>query len=72
MFQRLEPCEHSLAYLKGLLGSVERKNGWQLAEWMDDREGVPIVDETGFLKKGVHSVGMQRQYSGTAKRIENS
>ena len=36
MFQRLEPCEHSLAYLKGLLGSVERKNGWQLAEWMGE------------------------------------
>ena len=31
-----------------------------------------IVDETGFLKKGVHSAGVQRQYSGTAGRIENS
>ena len=30
-----------------------------------------IVDETGFLKKGVKSVGVQRQYSGTAGRIEN-
>ncbi len=34
--------------------------------------GVLIVDETGFLKKGSKSVGMQRQYSGTAGRIENS
>lgn len=33
--------------------------------------GVLIVDETGFLKKGVKSAGVQRQYSGTAGRIEN-
>ena len=36
------------------------------------RKGVLIVDETGFLKKGRHSAGVQRQYSGTAGRIENS
>lgn len=30
-----------------------------------------IVDETGFIKKGKHSCGVQRQYSGTAGRIEN-
>ena len=36
------------------------------------RDGVLIVDETGFIKKGVHSAGVQRQYSGTAGRIENS
>jgi SRSO17 transposase len=34
--------------------------------------GVLICDETGFLKKGTGSVGVQRQYSGTAGRIENS
>jgi SRSO17 transposase len=33
--------------------------------------GVLVVDETGFLKKGSKSVGVQRQYSGTAGRIEN-
>jgi SRSO17 transposase len=33
--------------------------------------GVLIPDETGFLKKGTASVGVQRQYSGTAGRIEN-
>ena len=38
---------------------------------LDDRDGVLIIDETGFLKKGVHSVGVGRQYSGTAGRIEN-
>ena len=34
--------------------------------------GVLVVDETGFLKKGSKSVGVKRQYSGTAGRIENS
>jgi SRSO17 transposase len=34
--------------------------------------GVLVPDETGFLKKGAGSVGVQRQYSGTAGRIENS
>lgn len=36
-----------------------------------DKDGVLVVDETGFLKKGAHSVGVGRQYSGTAGRIEN-
>lgn len=35
-------------------------------------DGVLIVDETGFLKKGGGSAGVQRQYTGTAGRIENS
>jgi SRSO17 transposase len=34
-------------------------------------DGVLVVDETGFLKKGTKSAGVQRQYSGTAGRIEN-
>jgi SRSO17 transposase len=33
--------------------------------------GVLIVAETGFLKKGVKSAGVQRRYSGTAGRVEN-
>jgi SRSO17 transposase len=106
LFKRAEPRQRSLAYLKGLLGTAERKNGWQLAEWMGEatpdgvqhlleraqwdadaardilreyvveqlgeRNAVLIVDETGFLKKGEYSAGVQRQYSGTAGRIENS
>lgn len=39
---------------------------------LGDPEAVLIVDETGFLKKGRHSAGVKRQYSGTAGRIENS
>jgi SRSO17 transposase len=32
---------------------------------------VMVVDETGFLKKGAKSAGVQRQYPGTGARIEN-
>ena len=42
-----------------------------VAEQLGDPDGVLIVDETGFLKKGVKSAGVQRQYSGTAGRVEN-
>ena len=38
---------------------------------LGDKDGVLVVDETGLLKKGVHSAGVARQYSGTAGRIEN-
>jgi SRSO17 transposase len=34
-------------------------------------QGVLVIDETGFLKKGRHSVGVARQYSGTAGRVDN-
>jgi SRSO17 transposase len=42
-----------------------------VVEQLSDAGGVLIVDETGFLKKGIKSVGVQRQYSGTAGRREN-
>ncbi len=38
---------------------------------LGDEEAILVLDETGFLKKGTQSVGVQRQYSGTAGRIEN-
>ena len=38
---------------------------------LDCKNGVLVVDETGFLKKGTHSAGVNRQYSGTAGRVEN-
>jgi SRSO17 transposase len=40
-------------------------------EHIDSPDGVLVVDETGFLKKGTHAAGVARQYSGTAGRIEN-
>src|SRR5512133_666476 len=104
-FARSEPRERVRGYVRGLLSEVERKNGWQLAEWagdaapygvqhllgraawdadavrddlrsyvtahLADADSVLVIDETGFLKKGDKSVGVQRQYSGTAGRIEN-
>src|SRR5215831_9594184 len=92
-FMRPEPRRRALAYVRGLLGPVERKNGWQLAEqagdttpdgmqrllatyqWdadlvredlrtyvlehVGDPGAVLVIDETGFLKKGTKSVGVQ-------------
>jgi SRSO17 transposase len=100
-FSRSEARERVRRCLFGLLGKVERKNGWQLAEAIGERDpqgvqrllnsakwdadevrddlgeyvvehladeasGVLVVDETGFLKKGEKSVGVARQYTGTA------
>ena len=65
--------------IQGLLG----RNRWDADALRDEvrayvvealgcEDGVLVVDETGFLKKGRHSVGVARQYTGTAGRIENS
>jgi SRSO17 transposase len=40
-------------------------------EVFGEEDGISVVDETGFLKKGRHSVGVKRQYSGTAGKVEN-
>ncbi|MFF9578456.1 transposase [Streptomyces rubiginosohelvolus] len=104
-FGRVEPRATDRTYLRGLLSSVERKNGWQLAEqagrtrpgpiqrllrcacWYADAvrdglrayaveylgaDGVPVLDETGFLKKGRASAGVQKQYTRAAGCIENA
>ena len=42
-----------------------------VVERLGDHGGVLVVDDTGFVKKGTRSAGVQRQYSGTAGRIEN-
>jgi SRSO17 transposase len=42
-----------------------------VVEHLRDPDAVLVIDETGFLKKGRHSAGVARQYSGTAGRIEN-
>jgi len=105
-FARSEARERVRRYLFGLLGEVERKNGWRLAEAVGERDpqgvqrllnsakwdagavrddlreyvvehlgdeetGILIVDETGFLKKGEKSVGVARQYTGTAGDTSN-
>jgi SRSO17 transposase len=43
-----------------------------VVDHLGDPEAVLVVDETGDLKKGRHTVGVQRQYTGTAGRIENA
>jgi SRSO17 transposase len=104
-FERTEPRQRAMAYLRGLLSPAERKNSWQLAEisgdatpyafqhllrralWdpeavrdelrhyivqhLADPNAVLVLDETGFLKKGRHSAGVARQYSGTAGKVDN-
>jgi len=42
-----------------------------VVEHLGDPAAVLVVDETGFVKKGTESAGVQRQYSGTAGRVEN-
>ncbi len=42
-----------------------------VVEHLGDPGAVLVLDETGFVKKGSKSAGVQRQYSGTAGRIEN-
>jgi SRSO17 transposase len=42
-----------------------------VVDHLGDDDAVLVVDETGFLKKGDRSVGVQPQYSGTAGKIAN-
>jgi SRSO17 transposase len=43
-----------------------------VVEHLGDSQAVLVVDETGDLKKGTQTVGVQRQYTGTAGRVENA
>jgi SRSO17 transposase len=43
-----------------------------VSEYLGEQEGMLVLDETGFIKKGKKSAGVARQYSGTAGRRENS
>jgi len=52
--------------------AVQARMSEYVKEELGDPDAVLVLDETGFLKKGIHSAGVQRQYSGTAGRIENS
>lgn len=42
-----------------------------IVDHLADQDAIGVIDETGFLKKGIHSAGVARQYSGTAGKIEN-
>src|SRR3954465_13848883 len=59
VFARAEPRARVLAYLRGLLGQLERKNGWTLAEGAGG--GPPDgVQRVGGAAGGVSPDGMQR------------
>ena len=49
-FGRVEPRRRALAYLRGLLAPVERKNGWQLAEAAGDRTPDGMQDFLGRMR----------------------
>jgi SRSO17 transposase len=53
-------------------GAVQARLSAYVKEKLGAPDAVLVLDETGFLKKGIQSAGVQRQYSGTAGRIENS
>jgi len=105
-FRRAEARTRAGRFVRALLGPIERKNSWQLAEELGERsphgvqrllaeadwdgeavceelrryvvehlgtaDGVLVVDETGFLKKGKKSAGVANQYSGAAHGLANS
>jgi SRSO17 transposase len=51
--------------------AVLRSYRRRLAQAFADAEGVIVIDDTGFAKKGRHSVGVARQYSGTLGKTDN-
>ena len=80
--ERVELAEHAGEGVPDRMQRLLRRADWDVdgvrddvrdyvIERVGDRDGVLIVDDTGFLKKGTRSAGVQRQYSGTAGRIEN-
>ncbi|MEJ7647736.1 MAG: IS701 family transposase [Nakamurella sp.] len=64
--------QHLLSRAKWDADAVRDDLRHYVVEEFGDPDGVLIVDETGDVKKGVHTVGAQRQYTGTAGRIENA
>jgi len=53
-------------------GAVRDDVRGYVAGHLGDPQGVLVVDETGDVKKGSATAGVQRQYTGTAGRVENA
>lgn len=69
---RLPDATQRLLYLSRWEADEARDELEQyVIEVFGEEEGIGVVDETGFIKKGKHSVGVKRQYSGTAGKVEN-
>jgi SRSO17 transposase len=64
--------QHLLARAKWDADAVRDDLRGYVVDAFGDPGAVLVADETGDIKKGGHSVGVQRQYTGTAGRIENS
>lgn len=64
--------QHLLARAKWDADAVRDDLRAYVVDHLADDQAVLVVDETGDLKKGTRTVGVQRQYTGTAGRIENS
>jgi SRSO17 transposase len=64
--------QHLLARAKWDADAVRDDLRGYVIDAFAEPDAVLVVDETGDLKKGEHSVGVQRQYTGTAGRIENA
>ncbi|MER5924809.1 IS701 family transposase [Streptomyces mirabilis] len=64
--------QHLLHRAKWDAGAIRDDIRAYVVEHLHDTEAVLVVDETGDLKKGTATVGVQRQYTGTAGRVENA
>lgn len=64
--------QHLLHHAKWDADAVRDDIHTYVVEHLRDEDAVLVVDETGDLKKGTATVGVQRQYTGTAGRIENA
>jgi SRSO17 transposase len=104
-FARSEPRQEAARYVRGLLSPAKRKNSWQMAEAVGEKDpqamqrllyqagweadavcaelqqfvierfgnpdGIAVLDDTGFVKQGKHSVGVQRQWCPPLGKREN-
>jgi SRSO17 transposase len=64
--------QHLLARARWDADGVRDDLRGYVTEYLGDPDAVLVVDETGDLKKGNATAGVQRQYTGTAGRIENA
>jgi SRSO17 transposase len=64
--------QHLLSRAKWDTSGVRDDLHAYVAERLGDPDAILVVDETGDLKKGAATVGVQRQYTGTAGRVENA